>query len=200
MAALLDYWAPLFPSWILDSVLEQSVLPRLHVSVKFCDPLTDTAPIHIWILPWNSILGHKIEEFIYPTIRDKLGNALQALISQDRSARAMLTPWKGAFDSQEMEVFLMQRIIPKLLMVLNSININPLQQDLEISNWYTGWKSMLSEDLLNEPNIKEYLRKALEIMHRVADSVIKDGPSPQSPPTTRALVDLQMSGTNNIIN
>ncbi|KAL9926318.1 septin interacting protein 1 [Glossina fuscipes fuscipes] len=244
MAALLDCWAPLFPSWILDSVLEQLVLPRLHVGVKSWDPLTDTVPIHIWILPWNSILGHKMEEFIYPTIREKLGNALQAWIPQDRSARAMLTPWKGAFDSQEMEVFLMQHIIPKLLMVLNDFIINPLQQDLEpwsqvwewheliptaqmarmldkhffpkwmqvlvlwlnqspdyveISNWYTGWKSMLSDDLLNEPNIKEHLRRALEIMHRVTDSVIKDGPSaapppPQPPPTPQALVDLQMSG------
>uniref|UniRef100_A0A1B0C2L7 GCF C-terminal domain-containing protein n=1 Tax=Glossina palpalis gambiensis TaxID=67801 RepID=A0A1B0C2L7_9MUSC len=190
MAALLDYWAPLFPSWILDSVLEQLVLPRLHVSVKSCDPLTDTAPIHIWILPWNSTLGHKIEELIYPSIRDKLGNALQALISQDRSARAMLTPWKGAFDSQEMEVF------------FNATHNTEIANGFKLNQYQSSATrfGMLSEDLLNEPNIKEYLRKALEIMHRVADSVIKDGPPPQSPPTTPALVDLQMSGTNNIIN
>lgn len=130
MAALLDCWAPLFPTWILDSVLEQLILPRLSTGVKNWDPLTDTVPIHIWILPWNSILGHKMEEFIFPTIREKLGNALQAWIPQDRSARAMLTPWKAAFDDSEMQIFLLQHIIPKLQMVLSEFVINPLQQDL----------------------------------------------------------------------
>lgn len=130
MAALLDSWAPLFPSWILDSVLEQLILPRLTAGVKEWDPLTDTVPIHIWILPWTSILGDKMEETIFPTIREKLGNALLAWMPQDRSARAMLTPWKGAFDDAEMITFLMQHIIPKLQIVLNEFIINPLQQDL----------------------------------------------------------------------
>lgn len=143
MAALLDCWAPLFPTWILDSVLEQLILPRLTKAVRNWDPLTDTVPIHIWILPWNSILGHKMEEFIFPTIREKLGNALQAWLPQDRSARAMLTPWKGAFDDSEMQVFLLQHIIPKLQMVLTEFVINPLQQDL-------GRWPMLLEALFNK--------------------------------------------------
>lgn len=130
MAALLDCWAPLFPSWILDSVLEQLVLPRLNAGVRQWDPLTDTVPIHIWILPWNSILGHKMEEYIFPTIREKLGNALRAWLPQDRSARAMLTPWKGAFDEHQMQLFLLTHIIPKLQLVLNEFIINPLQQEL----------------------------------------------------------------------
>lgn len=276
MAALLDCWAPLFPSWILDSVLEQLILPRLSSAVKNWDPLTDTVPIHIWILPWNTILGHKMEEFIYPTIREKLGNALQAWLPQDRSARAMLTPWKGAFDDDEMQVFLMQHIIPKLQMVLTEFVINPLQQDLgkcyliylskenffiilfltepwnqvwewheviptiqmahlldkfffpkwmqvlviwlnqspdyiEISRWYTGWKSMLSEEILREPNIKDHLRRALEMMHRATDQITNTTnigsvggnmganitatpvpPPPQPPPPPPSLLDLQV--------
>ncbi|XP_023302666.2 septin-interacting protein 1 [Lucilia cuprina] len=255
MAALLDCWAPLFPTWILDSVLEQLILPRLSTAVRNWDPLTDTVPIHIWILPWNTILGHKMEEFIFPTIREKLGNALQAWMPQDRSARAMLTPWKGAFDESEMQVFLLQHIIPKLQLVLTEFIINPLQQDLEpwnqvwewhelipsiqmaqlldkfffpkwmqvlvlwlnqspdygeISRWYSGWKSMFSEEILREPNIKEHLRRALEIMHRATDQVttvtplagatniganIKATPvppPPQPPPPPPSLMDLQV--------
>lgn len=130
MAALLDCWAPLLPSWILDSVLEQLILPRLTDAVCNWDPLTDVVPIHAWILPWNIILGNKMEQSIYPMIRDKLGNALQNWLPQDRSARAMLTPWKGAFDSKAMEVFLGQHIVPKLQVVLDELIINPLHQDL----------------------------------------------------------------------
>lgn len=148
MAALLDCWAPLFPTWILDSVLEQLILPRLSTAVRNWDPLTDTVPIHIWILPWNSILGHKMEEFIFPTIREKLGNALQAWMPQDRSARAMLTPWKGAFDESEMQVFLLKHITPKLQMVLNEFIINPLQQDLG--------KNILRENSINKFKLKSF--------------------------------------------
>ncbi|XP_055855811.1 septin-interacting protein 1 [Episyrphus balteatus] len=229
MAALLDSWAPLFPTWVLDNVLEQLILPQLVAGVNEWDPLTDTIPIHSWILPWNSILGHKMEEHIFPTIRDKLAFALQAWIPQDRSARAMITPWKGAFEEGEMQAFLVKHIIPKLQMSLNDLVINPLQQDLElwnqvwewnelippllmgqmldkfffpkwmqvlvlwlnqspdfdqISRWYTGWKSVLGEELLKLPMIKEHLRRALEMMHRATETMAtpQPVPTPVAPP------------------
>lgn len=138
MAALLDAWAPLLPTWVLDSVLEQLVLPRLTVGVCEWDPLTDTVPIHNWILPWHGILGAKLEETIYPQIRSKLGVALQAWSPQDRSARAMLTPWKSAFDEEQLVQFLLRHIIPKLQAVLAEFVINPLQQNLEL--WHQVWE------------------------------------------------------------
>lgn len=240
MAALLDCWAPLFPTWILDSVLEQLILPRLCQGVKEWNPLTDTVPIHLWILPWSNILKHKMEEQIYPIIREKLGQALQAWIPQDRSARAMITPWKNAFDEAQMHIFLMQHIVPKLQMVLSEFIINPLQQDLEpfnqviewheliptqlmaplldkyffpkwmqvlvlwlnqtpdyveISRWYSGWKSMLPENLLQDPNIKEHLRRALEMMHRATDA-IPTLPSGIPPPPQPPLISMPTASTS----
>ncbi|KAH8403014.1 hypothetical protein KR222_003144 [Zaprionus bogoriensis] len=138
MAALLEAWAPLLPTWVLDSVLEQLVLPRLTVGVSEWDPLTDTVPIHSWILPWHGILGAKLEESIYPQIRNKLGVALQAWSPQDRSARAMLTPWRTAFDEEQLVQFLLRHIIPKLQAVLGEFIINPLQQNLEL--WHQVWE------------------------------------------------------------
>ncbi|KAM8716623.1 hypothetical protein ACLKA7_003495 [Drosophila subpalustris] len=138
MAALLDAWAPLLPTWVLDSVLEQLVLPRLTIGVSEWDPLTDTVPIHSWILPWHAILGPKLEESIYPQIRSKLGAALQAWSPQDRSARAMLTPWQSAFAEEQLVQFLLRHIIPKLQAVLAEFVINPLQQNLEL--WHQVWE------------------------------------------------------------
>ncbi|XP_030381135.1 septin-interacting protein 1 [Scaptodrosophila lebanonensis] len=138
MAALLDAWAPLLPTWVLDSVLEQLILPRLAAGVRDWDPLTDTVPIHSWVLPWHAILGPKLEESIYAQIRSKLGVALQAWSPQDRSARAMLTPWQGAFAEEELLHFLLQHIIPKLQAVLSEFVINPLQQNLEL--WHQVWE------------------------------------------------------------
>ncbi|XP_037958650.1 septin-interacting protein 1-like [Teleopsis dalmanni] len=245
MAALLDAWAPLFPSWILDSVLEQLVLPRLTRSIREWDPLTDTVPIHIWILPWHNVLGFRMEESVYPTIREKLGFALHGWMPHDRSARAMLLPWKGVFNVSEMQEFLVKHIVPKLQMVLSELIINPLDQKLdmwytvwewyevlplkvmtqlleksffpkwmqmliiwlnqspnyiEVTRWYAGWKSMFPAEFLNEPNIKDIFRRALEVMHRATDNTDKltsfESKSAQPPaqaPPPPALMDIQIT-------
>lgn len=164
MAALLDCWAPLFPTWILDNVLEQLILPQLVAGVNDWDPLTDTVPIHSWILPWNSILGHKMEEYIFPTIREKLAFALQAWTPQDRSARAMLTPWKGAFDESEMQAFLLKHIIPKLQMALNELVINPLQQDLELWNQVWEWNELIPPLLMGQMLDKFFFPKWIQVL------------------------------------
>ncbi|XP_062546790.1 septin-interacting protein 1 [Armigeres subalbatus] len=144
MIALLDAWAPLLPSWILDNVLEQIVMNKLTTAVGEWDPLTDTIPIHIWIQPWAGILGSKMESNIYPTIREKLSKALKAWNPEDRSARAMITPWKGVMADEDLQVFLTKNIIPKLELRLTELVINPLQQDLEIFNQVWEWSELIS--------------------------------------------------------
>ncbi|GAB0089097.1 Septin-interacting protein 1 [Sergentomyia squamirostris] len=215
MVALLDSWAPLFPPWVLDSVLEQVVMPRLQSAVEVWDPLTDTLPIHVWIHPWTGLLGSKMEESVYAIIREKLANALVSWTPQDRSARAMLLPWKGIFPDGDFHAFLLKSIIPKLQAVLTVYIINPLQQDLEpwnqvwewhellspmmmaqlldkyffpkwmqtlviwlnqspnldqVSRWYSGWKGVLSEEVLQQTVIKEHFRRALEMMQRATST------------------------------
>lgn len=130
MVALLAAWSKLLPSWILESVLEQMILPKLHSAVDSWDPLTDIIPIHLWILPWSGLLGDKMDENIYPIIREKLGNALREWVPQDRSARAMLTPWSLVFAAGDLQTFLLKHIVPKLQLCLSDLIINPLQQDL----------------------------------------------------------------------
>lgn len=237
MAALLDTWAPLLPSYILDNVLEQIILPRLNVCVKNWDPLTDTIPIHVWIHPWVSLLKHKMEDSIFVVIREKLGNALTAWSPSDRSARVMLTPWKNVFSDGDMQSFLVKHIIPKLQLSIAELIINPMQQDLEcwnqvsewnelistvhmtqlldkcffpkwiqtlviwlnqnpnldqVSRWYTGWKTLIPDDILQQTVIKEHFRRALELMHRstgLQTASVDRVPSPPPPPK---LMDLQI--------
>uniref|UniRef100_A0A182PIZ5 G-patch domain-containing protein n=1 Tax=Anopheles epiroticus TaxID=199890 RepID=A0A182PIZ5_9DIPT len=144
MIALLDAWAPLLPAWILDNVLEQIVLVKLSAAVIEWDPLTDTVPIHCWIHPWTELLGPKMEGNIYPSIREKLARALKAWHPEDRSARAMLTPWKGVFAEEDLQVFLAKNVIPKLELRLTELIVNPLQQDLEVFNQVWEWHELVS--------------------------------------------------------
>lgn len=225
MIALLDAWSPLLPSRIFDNILEQMILPKVTQAVDVWDPLTDHVPIHIWILPWTGLLSEQLEGRVYPMIREKLGAALTAWVPQDRSALAMLRPWKGVFREPEFKAFLQRHIVPKIQVALAEVVINPLAQDLEywnqfwewhellhsqlvaqlldkfffprwmqtlviwlnqnpnldqVARWYSGWKSLLTEEVQREVVVKEHMRRALEIMHRATGSAIPVEMQPQT--------------------
>jgi tuftelin-interacting protein 11 len=144
MAALLDTWSALLPEWMLDNVLEQIILQKLTQAVGEWDPLTDIVPIHSWILPWSSILGAKMESNVYKTICEKLSKALRAWGPEDRSARAMIQPWKNTFRDEDLAMFLHKNIVPKLEHRMSEIIFNPIQQDLEIFNQVWEWNELLS--------------------------------------------------------
>lgn len=164
MAALLDAWAPLFPSHILDNVLEQLILPRIAICVDQWDPLTDIIPIHMWILPWSGLLRDKMDESIYPTIRDKLGNALLSWMPSDRSARAMILPWNKVFADGDMQAFLLRYIIPKLQLSLAELIINPLQQDLEYWNQVWEWNELIPPVLMSQILDKFFFPKWMQTL------------------------------------
>lgn len=144
MIALLDAWAPLLPSRIFDNILEQMVLPKVTLAVENWDPLTDHVPIHIWIHPWAGLLTEQLEERVYPMIREKLGAALTAWVPQDRSALAMLRPWKGVFREGDFKAFLQRHIVPKIQVALAEVLINPMQQDLEYWHQFWEWHQLLA--------------------------------------------------------
>jgi tuftelin-interacting protein 11 len=164
MIAVLDAWAPLLPNWILDNVLEQMVMTKITTAVSVWDPLTDTIPIHIWIHPWTGLLGPKMEDAVYPTIRDKLSKALRAWNPEDRSARAMLTPWKGVFAEDDFQVFLTKNIVPKLELRMAEFVINPLQQDLEIFNQVWEWNELISTPMMAQILDKYFFTKWMQTL------------------------------------
>ncbi|KAG5676106.1 hypothetical protein PVAND_005960 [Polypedilum vanderplanki] len=180
MASLLDAWSALLPDWMLDNVLEQIVLNRLTLTVTEWDPLTDIVPIHTWILPWSTILGHKMHDNVYKTICDKLSKAFRAWHPQDRSALAMIKPWKNIFQifnqiwewnelltSLVMANILDKYFFPKWMQTL-LLWLNQSPNFDEVTRWYSGWKNLLSEPVLKQTNINEHFRRALELMQRAA--------------------------------
>lgn len=144
VAKLLDSLAPLLPSHILDTILEQLVLPRIESSIKLWDPTTDMTPVHFWIIPWHSLLGDKMRISVYPNIMEKLASALMAWSPSDRSARAIISPWKGVFNNDVFQNFLLANIIPKLQVTLSELVINPLHQDLDKFNQVWEWSDIIS--------------------------------------------------------
>lgn len=148
MVALLQSWIRVFPDWMMDNVFDQIVLARLTQEVNAWDPLTDVVPIHSWIQPWEDVLKQKLETNVYKSIREKLGKALTAWSPEDRSALAMLKPWKNSFPGEEMQIFLHKNIVPKLELRMSEIVINPLNQNIEIFNQVWEWNEVLSTQVM----------------------------------------------------
>lgn len=58
MIELLQTWRNLIPSWILDNILQQLIMPRIQHTADEWNPLIDTIPIHAWTHPWLPQLGN----------------------------------------------------------------------------------------------------------------------------------------------
>lgn len=126
---VLETWLPVLPSWIMENILDQLVLPRLLQEVENWNPLTDTMPIHSWLHPWLPLMKDKLEP-LYAPIRHKIANALTNWHPSDASAKVILQPWVKVFKPGHLEAFLVKNILPKLAMCMQEFVINPHQQIL----------------------------------------------------------------------
>ena len=142
MVDLVDAWLSILPDWIVENIMDQLVLPKIHREVDVWNPLTDMVPIHAWIHPWLPRLSSRLE-VVYPTIRQKMAQALVNWEPSDRSAISVLLPWVPVFSKGSMDAFLVKNILPKLQNAMSNWKINPGQQQLDVWNWVLEWKDLI---------------------------------------------------------
>uniref|UniRef100_A0A914X3D0 G-patch domain-containing protein n=1 Tax=Plectus sambesii TaxID=2011161 RepID=A0A914X3D0_9BILA len=163
MLRLVEVWLPVLPKWIVENLLEQIILPRLHEHVEMWNPMTDRVPIHKWLHPWLQVMGDRLQP-VYPPIRHKLGKALTQWHPSDNSAKFILQPWKDVFAAGTFASFLAQHIVPKLEHALAEMRINPVNQDITPWNNVINWLDMVSSQTIGNILLRHFFPKWYETL------------------------------------
>ena len=170
-------------------------------------------PIHCWLHPWLPLMKSKLSIY-YPEIRRKFNSFISSYWSNNENENEnilnMISPWRNVFDKNSMDNFLIKSVMPKLVISLRSVLINPQNQEIitfqnvlkwhsiipniyfislfrgeffnrwlrvlinwlmlspdlmEVTEWYSGWKSVFPDSLLEDTDIMHPFNTALNIMN-----------------------------------
>ncbi|KAM9744230.1 tuftelin-interacting protein 11 [Menidia menidia] len=183
-----DNWNPLtdtvpIHSWIHPwLLLLQSRLEPLYPPIrsKLANALQrwhpSDASARLILQPWKNVFTVGAwEAFMVKNIIPKLALCLEELVinphQQQMEPFNWVMDWEGMLSPSCLISLLDKNFFPKWLQVLCSWLSNSPNYE-EITKWYLGWKSMFSDMLLAQPQIKEKFNEALDIMNRAVSSGI----------------------------
>mmetsp|Transcript_26073 Transcript_26073/g.50629 ORF Transcript_26073/g.50629 Transcript_26073/m.50629 type:complete len:564 (+) Transcript_26073:266-1957(+) len=165
--AMLTAWRPLLPDFVFDELTMLQVLPRLESALKDWNAkqLPSPSPPHEWLLPWRPLLPPSGFASLAPSLRHKLAETLLAWMPLDSAASAaardLTKPWSDVLDAQSWRALLLRAVLPKLQTALDSLVINPAEQDLSPFHAVMHWSELLPTELLAKLLLERFFPKWL---------------------------------------
>ncbi|KAJ8667917.1 hypothetical protein QAD02_009580 [Eretmocerus hayati] len=160
-------WLPLMKHR-MDTLIYPVIRSKLGSALTAWHPSDRSA--RLMLQPWSQVFSKSdMDVFLVKNILPKLQVALSELVinphQQHLDQWNWVYEWKDMMPVYTMAALLDRFFFPRWLQVLGLwLNHNPNYE--QVTDWYTGWKSLLSEKLLAEPLVKEHFKKALEMMNR----------------------------------
>ncbi|KAK6483625.1 tuftelin-interacting protein 11-like [Huso huso] len=165
-------WLPLMQAQL--EPLYPPIRSKLASALQKWHPSDSSAKLILQ--PWRDVFTPgSWEAFMVKNIVPKLGLCLSEFVvnphQQHMDPFQWVLDWEGMLSPSSLVGMLDKHFFPKWLQVLCSwLSNNPNYE--EITKWYLGWKSMLSDAVLAHPSIKEKFNEALDIMNRSVSSGI----------------------------
>ena len=133
----------ILPDGTMRPVLEMMIQPKLLNGIKeWNSQASDSVPMHLWILPWWSLLGNNLAQ-LFPDVRRKLGQELKSWHVTDPKALASLSPWLEVFDTTSTHHLLIRSVVPKLIEGLRSMSLELGLQDNTILKYVLEWHGII---------------------------------------------------------
>lgn len=164
-------WLPLLRSR-LDTLIYPIIRRKLGSALGGWHPSDRSA--RLMLQPWAQVFTKDdMEAFLVKNIIPKLQIALSEFVinphQQHLDQWNWVYEWKDLIPPHIMAGLLDKFFFPKWLQVL-ALWLNHSPNYDQVTNWYMGWKGMLSEKLLAEPLVKEHFKKALDMMNRAVSA------------------------------
>jgi tuftelin-interacting protein 11 len=140
----------------MDTLIYPIIRRKLGSALGAWHPSDRSA--RLMLQPWAPVFAKTdMDAFLVKNVIPKLQIALSELVinphQQHLDQWNWVYEWKDLIPVQTMAALLDKFFFPKWLQVLGLwLNHSPNYE--QVTNWYTGWKSMLNDKLLAEPIIK----------------------------------------------
>ncbi|KAJ9064745.1 hypothetical protein DSO57_1027098 [Entomophthora muscae] len=176
---LMQGWAPLLPSFLMHSLIEQYVVPKLLASLEAWDPHKTPISFHFCFHPWLPILVDGLDA-LRPTIRAKLSAIVRDLDHFPPEVDLFadyIKPWLPILSEKDRIKLIDRTAFAKLQYVLSSrLIIDPSKQVLDHFSRAMYWSAAMPPQQFGEllstsffPNFMQVLAHWLTLNPPITD-------------------------------
>ena len=163
--ALVEAWRELLPRFILDNVLDQLVLPKVHRAVHNWTPHEARVPLYMLVLPWLPLAEARMHD-VLADARRQWRSVLSAW-RPSQGVPAELEQWAGVFPAADWEALLLDRVVPKLGAALRTeFRVNPAAQEMRVLEQVLAWRGVLRDSVLSRLLETEFVPPWLRVLHQ----------------------------------
>jgi len=174
LTTLITIWRPLLPEFVISSLLDQLIVPRLKAALIAWKPSHkikhhQRPPPHIWLFPWLPHLPAHHTDLTYSSgLLHNVAQQLRSLLAKHSVSSGpppYLSPWFPLMPTLRRQVTI-RHLLPRLAAYLRTnFTVDPSSQDLTPLTTVLTYTEIFSTPVLAELFVTELFPKWHAILH-----------------------------------